>query len=163
MPAEWRCNPTMYAVVLSYEAMPFLQQLDQAHQYVMQHLVTALESLAIPVEWKGTCDLTLHDRKFSGNSLRCKKSHLLYHGTLLYDYDLSKIQRYLSTPPRQPEYRLQRQHDDFVTNLSSTRRQLETALIDAWGADEILQVLPQQRSAELQQEKYERDDWNQRL
>ena len=153
----------MYAVVLSYEAMPFLQQLNQAHEYVMQHLVTALESLAIPVEWKGTCDLTLNDRKFSGNSLRCKKSHLLYHGTLLYDYELSKIQQYLGTPPRQPDYRLQRQHDDFVTNLSSTRQQLEASLIDAWGAHQILEELPEERTLELQQTKYEREDWNRRL
>ena len=97
----------------------------------MDHLVTALKSLAIPVVSKGTCDLTLNDRKFSGNSLRCKKKHLLYHGTLLYDYELSKIQRYLDTPPRQPEYRLNRTHEDFVINLPCTRSQLEKSLLES--------------------------------
>ena len=31
-------------------------------------------------------------RKFSGNSLRVKRTHLLYHGTLLYAFDLALIE-----------------------------------------------------------------------
>ena len=153
----------MYAVVLSYEQKPFLRQLDQAHQYVMDHLVTALKSLAIPVVSKGTCDLTLNDRKFSGNSLRCKKKHLLYHGTLLYDYELSKIQRYLDTPPRQPEYRLNRTHEDFVINLPCTRSELEKSLLESWGADQELIDVPHSLSAELQRTKYDSQEWHRRL
>ena len=39
----------------------------------------------------------LSPRKFSGNSLRVKRTHLLYHGTLLYDFDLSLIAKCLRT------------------------------------------------------------------
>jgi lipoate-protein ligase A len=67
-------------------------------------------------------------KKFSGNSLRVKRTHFLYHGTLLYDFDLSLIEACLRTPPRQPAYRGQRSHLDFVTNLPLSRAQLIEAV-----------------------------------
>ena len=32
---------------------------------------------------RGICDLAIGEKKVSGNSVRCKREHLLYHGTLL--------------------------------------------------------------------------------
>ena len=43
--------------------------------------------------------------------------HLLYHGTVLYDFNLELIDECLTMPPRVPDYRASRDHRDFVTNL----------------------------------------------
>ncbi len=107
----------MYSVVLSFERRPELQKIDVAHRWVMQALLTAVRSQIPDVSQQGICDLTWRNRKFSGNSVRIARRHLLYHGTILYDADLEEISRCLTTAPRQPDYRAQRGHADFLTNL----------------------------------------------
>ena len=81
-------------------------------------------------------------QKFSGNSLRAKRSHFLYHGTLLYNFDLSLIASCLLTPPRQPDYREARDHLDFVMNVPLTRQQLTEALDVAWPTTSELFDIP---------------------
>ena len=124
----------MYAVVLDYRLRPELKMLDQAHQFVMQKMQQAIRNCGVDVQFQGTCDLTLQGRKFSGNSLRCQRHSFLYHGTLLYDFDLSTVQNCLGTPPRQPDYRAGRSHLEFVTNLPVQVEPLSQSLLDAWGS-----------------------------
>ena len=109
----------MYSVVLSYALRPELQHIDEAHRFVLQRVRQALAAQVPTVDLAGTSDLAYLGCKFSGNSLRCKRTHLLYHGTILYDFALSQIGRYLKTPPREPEYRSGRNHGEFVRNLCS--------------------------------------------
>ncbi|HUY92062.1 MAG TPA: lipoate--protein ligase family protein, partial [Pirellulales bacterium] len=134
----------MYAVVLSLELRPQLRSIDEAHRFVLGKLVEAIRPLAPEVERRGTSDLAMGDRKFSGNSLRVKREHLLYHGTLLYDFPLELIETCLRTPPRQPEYRARRSHLDFVTNLPVGAAALRRAIVGAWAADEPLENWPRQ-------------------
>jgi lipoate-protein ligase A len=108
----------------------------------------------------GTSDLAIAGRKFSGNSLRCKRDHLLYHGTLLYDFDLTLLGRLLKMPPRQPPYRAGRSHGEFVTNLSLPRDQLVQALAAAFGAAEPLDGYPHEATQRLARERYSQDSWN---
>jgi lipoate---protein ligase len=132
----------MYAAVLSYELHPQLQMINQAHCHALGILAAAVRRLVPEAICCGTSDLAVDGRKFSGNSLRCKRTHLLYHGTLLYDFPLSLISDCLKTPPRQPEYRQGRRHEDFVTNLPVTADQLRQALIAEWQADTPLENWP---------------------
>jgi len=150
----------MYAVVLSYELRPALRVLDQAHHFVLTQMATALRALDLPVEQKGTSDLVIGETKFSGNSLRCKRNHLLYHGTLLYDFPLELIGECLGTPPRQPEYRRGRTHDRFVANLQTTGVALRNALIAQWQATVPLEDWPKDLTAELAEQRYRQDAWN---
>ena len=99
-------------------------------------------------------------RKFSGNSLRVKRTHLLYHGTLLYDFDLALIETCLRMPPRQPEYRNARPHGDFVMNVPATRQQLADAVSAAWPTASELTDVPMSRVDELVAERFGNDDWN---
>lgn len=153
----------MYAVVLSYQLRPELRVLDQAHEFVLTQVAAALHSLGLPVERKGTSDLVIGETKFSGNSLRCKRNHLLYHGTLLYDFPLPLIGECLGTPPRQPEYRRGREHDRFVVNLQTTGGALRTALAEQWQATELLEDWPSDLTAQLAEQRYRQDEWNLRL
>ena len=50
-----------------------------------------------PVSVKGQSDLTLGERKFSGNAQYRKREYVLVHGTFLLHFDLLTIERYLKT------------------------------------------------------------------
>ena len=150
----------MYGVVLSYELHPELRALDLAHRYVLSRLRDALLPLKSGVQLRGTSDLALGERKFSGNSLRCKRDHLLYHGTLLYDFDLAQIQELLALAPRQPAYRQGRGHGEFLTNLGVSPEILKAAVTRVFGASERLTVPPRELVQRLVSERYSRDDWN---
>lgn len=160
----------MYAVVLSYALRPELKDISRAHSFVLGQLTKTIGpvvSHAGTVACAGTSDLVLEGgadvasaRKFSGNSLRMKRTHLLYHGTLLYNFDLSLIEKCLRTPPRQPEYRQRRDHSEFVVNLPTRRQQLVDAVASAFPKARGLDQVPMSRIEELVAERFGNDDWN---
>lgn len=153
----------MYGVILSYELRPSLAALDEAHRYVLSRVAAAARQLDPDAEWRGTSDLTVRNRKFSGNSLRCKRRCLLYHGTLLYDFDLSLVGELLGVAPRQPEYRAGRDHGEFVANLPTTADALREALRREWQVDESRETWPKELVEQLVAERYSQRDWNERL
>ena len=150
----------MYAVVLSHQSHRELRSVDAAHRHVLGTLTDGLGQFSAGIARRGVSDLAVGERKFSGNSLRVKRTHLLYHGTLLYDFPLEAIGRYLIEPPRQPDYRHRRPHAAFVTNLAASRQALERAVIEAWDANEERRDWPAGRVAELVAGKYACETWN---
>ncbi len=103
-------------------------------QQIMQAIATQLSHLVPGIEVRGTSDLVIGDRKFSGNSQRWLRHAFLHHGTILYDYDLARIGQLLRPPSRQPDYRQQRSHEDFVTNIAVPKASLIDQLVAAWNA-----------------------------
>lgn len=139
--------------------------IDAVHAYVLDTMVGALRQAGLAAQRAGTSDLAIDAgdralRKVSGNSLRITRGAFLYHGTLLYDFDLPLVPRLLKEPPRAPEYRDGRGHSRFVGNLSTSRETLVSAIAAAWDASENLSPWPAARVAELVRERYGRDDWN---
>ncbi len=124
----------MYAVVLSLAKRPALRAVDRAHRFVLGTLAGALETLVPGVRCRGISDLVLDDKKFSGNSLRLKRNNILYHGTILYGFPLEWIDRYLAMPPREPEYRNNRPHGQFVATLPAPAAAIRAAIRGAWAA-----------------------------
>jgi lipoate---protein ligase len=153
----------MYSVVLSYQLRPELRMIDRAHAFVLETIATSLRGIFPGAARAGISDLVLGDRKFSGNSLRCKRTHFLYHGTLLYQFPNDRMGALLKMPARQPEYRRQRSHIDFLMNLPLEAHQLRQALISAFGAMETRSEWPRAMTAQLVAEKYSRADWNERF
>ncbi|MBA3482021.1 MAG: lipoate--protein ligase family protein [Pirellulales bacterium] len=157
----------MYAVVLDAEQRPELRSVDRAHQFVLGRTAKALAPLADGVALAGTSDLTLPaaggsgaaPRKFSGNSLRLKRHRLLYHGTILYDFPIPRLGRWLDAPARRPDYRGERGHEAFVTNLPASREALTAALVEAWHATDALADWPQARTAALASGRYASPSW----
>jgi lipoate---protein ligase len=123
----------MYSVILSLNDRPELRSIDKAHRFVMGNILIATKSLDSSVTLQGICDLTIGDRKFSGNALRYTRDWLLYHGTILYRFPIECISRYLATPPRQPAYRSGRSHADFLTNIDCQPEALKQSLRKSWG------------------------------
>jgi lipoate-protein ligase A len=155
----------MYSVILSYQLRPELKDVGRAHSYTLHRLADRLQMYVPNVMCAGTSDLVMIDetetaRKFSGNSLRAKRSHFLYHGTLLYDFDLPLVTACLRIPPRQPNYRRARTHADFVCNLPLERQKLVEAVSVAFPTFEPAPAWPRAQVAKLVAERFSRDEWN---
>jgi lipoate---protein ligase len=149
----------MYALLLSYRLRPQLRVLQQAHRWVLGKLAAALAPFAPGVTCQGTSDLAISGRKFSGNSVRCRRNHFLYHGTLLYDFPLELIERCLAMPPRMPDYREGRPHERFVTNLPLGAEKIRRALVEKFGGCEPYGPWPEGGTARLVAEKYSLPEW----
>ena len=85
---------------------------------------------------QGTSDVTVENRKISGNAQARRWKALLVHGTLLVDFDFDFAEKVLLHPPREPEYRQGRSHRDFLVTLRAlgvraNRAQIERAAIKA--------------------------------
>ena len=150
----------MYALVLSLERRPALRAIDQAHRTVLDTLAAALADSAPGLSRRGICDLTLGGRKVSGNAVRVKRRHLLYHGTLLYGFALEWIGRCLAMPPREPDYRNARPHEAFVANLPLPGDAIRRALRAAWRAEQACADWPQAITERLVRERYGLAEWN---
>ena len=156
-----------YSLILKIEGSS-VAGITQTNSFVMNRNARALTRvLGERVELQGHTDLTIRetgfDRKFSGNAQRRKQRFLLFHGTFLLDFDLQLIARVLRPPPLQPEYRAQRNHLDFVTNLKVPAERIKTALATEWSASDVLASPPHARIAQLVAEKYARAEWNSRF
>jgi len=152
----------MFAVVLSLRLRPELTMIDRAHQFVSDRMTEALRPLVEEIAAEGTSDLAIDGRKVSGNSIRVKRWAILYHGTLLYDFPLETIGRYLQTPPRQPDYRAGRSHNTFVANLPTSAVSLRRRLVETWQADQALDNWPRDRTEELVKTRYSTKEWNEK-
>lgn len=162
----------MYSVVLDLRQRPELRDLQVAHRVVMDKIRAAAQAICpqCRITVQGTCDLTINDQKCSGNSLRVVKNHILYHGTLLVDFDLDLLSGCLRSPPRQPDYRQQRPHDRFVANLAAGVLEADESLWElwrqeiqrAWAVQDSVISLPESdllAIARLAKEKYESSAW----
>ena len=154
-----------YALVLSMESAPPLAQLDTTNAFLMAQIRAALQPLCrAPLQAAGITDLTIFQnsvwRKFSGNAQRRRRRALLFHGTLLLDFDLQSLARALKAPPKQPAYRENRTHENFVANLAISRDDAKAALTAAFGATRVLARVPHDAIEKLAREKYTQDDWN---
>src|SRR5262249_27251395 len=95
----------LFSLILRYDRSLPLEAIRSSYTYILERISRSLQGLAPAMAPEGVSDLVSGDRKFSGNSQQRKRLHLLHHGTLLYNFDLRRLERYLRLPPRQPEYR----------------------------------------------------------
>jgi lipoate-protein ligase A len=83
-------------------------------------LIAALATIGCAgVTRKGICDLALGDRKVGGACLYRFKDLLYYTTSLLVAPDMTRVARYLKHPPREPDYRCGRSHQEFMGTLAS--------------------------------------------
>jgi lipoate-protein ligase A len=149
----------LYSLVLSYERSEDLQDISTSYGYILKRVRAALQELLPDIELAGTSDLASAGRKFSGNAQQRKRHHLLHHGTLLVEFDLEQIDRYLRLPERQPNYRNRRDHAAFLMNLRVPAPELVRRLRAVWQAEDEMTVWPRATVSRLTAEKYARPEW----
>jgi lipoate-protein ligase A len=83
-------------------------------------LITALRVCDVPgVNQRGISDLAIGDLKIGGSCIYRTRGLVYYSTTLLLDPDLELVDRYLSYPPREPDYRDGRSHRKFMGSLKA--------------------------------------------
>jgi lipoate-protein ligase A len=151
-----------FSLVLAYSRSPALADVRASYRYILDRTAAALADLLPGVGHAGTSDLAADGRKISGNAQQRKRQFLLHHGTLLYNMDLSLVSRYLRLPERQPEYRGQRVHEEFLMNLLATAAELRCRLQSGWDAPDNSADWPQAMVCRLAEERYQREEWTRR-
>jgi lipoate-protein ligase A len=156
----WGRGCLLYSLVLRFDRDPALTEIRPSYRHILGRVAEALGVAG--VEYAGVSDLAVGGRKFSGNAQQRKRDHLLHHGTILYDFDLAQVGRYLRVPPRQPEYRAGRAHEEFLCNLDLPAEEVRRRLRAAWGADGRMTGWPAGQVRRLVAEKYALEAWTRR-
>ena len=149
----------LYTLVLSYDRSPLLHEIRSSYCYILGRMSEALADLMPGIACAGTSDLAADGLKFSGNAQQRKRDHILHHGTLLYGFDVNAMSRYLRMPKRQPEYRLNRAHAQFVRNLSCDPDELRRRLQQTWDASVSKEAWPHEKVRQLTAKKYGNPEW----
>jgi lipoate-protein ligase A len=129
-------------VVLPADTAAGLSAVDTAQRYVLTRMAEALQAPERPVQVLGSGDLTLAGRKLAGSAQRRLRHWFLVHCSILYDFPLPLIGRYLTVPSRQPAYRAGRSHDEFLMNLGLPRTIILSFIQSAWCPSSSLSSAP---------------------
>lgn len=163
-----------YNLTLRIDGNPSVASVTQANRYVMERNRAAIERLLkVPVSIQGCTDLAFAEEtgstspktwlKFSGNAQRRRRDALVFHGTILYRFDLKLIGELLRYPSAQPDYRDSRSHLDFVRNIPTDGLKLRRALSEAWNAVEPSPAPSDETISRLVTNQYSNEAWNLRV
>lgn len=148
-----------FTLVQSYASAPGLEDIRASNRHVLDRVASALRPFADAC-FEGTSDLAVQGLKISGNAQQRKRRHFLHHGTLLCGFDVSQLAKYLLPPQRQPDYRKQRPHAEFVTNIQARVEEIKRRLAAEWLAEGEYAPIPLEAAQQLVTEKYARAEWN---
>ncbi len=148
-----------YSLIIPISASPLLRNIQSTNQFVMGRHQQSFRDHGLEVSVCGVTDLTFNSRKFSGNAQKRIQNSILFHGSILYQFDLDKISRYLSFPPKVPEYRQGRSHAEFLVNLPLTSACIKTIVCQAWGCKNRSSIIPDLEVFELANHKYSQQNW----
>ena len=138
-----------------------VRNIASAFRYVLERhrqMIAALTGMAVCAA--GVSDLTVAGRKFSGNAQYRKSRYALVHGTFLLNFDLSMIDRCLHLPTKQPDYRQNRPHSEFLTNLPLDPGRLRQGFRESWRAAKIFDGTPADRVKLLVTTRYGQEQWS---
>ncbi|MCK5260438.1 MAG: lipoate--protein ligase family protein [Candidatus Omnitrophica bacterium] len=126
-----------YSLILSKAHDPQIDDLRKSYQGILNKVIDALRRLNVEAVFYPVSDIALAEdyKKISGNAQKRSRKFILHHGTILYDFDLGAIERYLRMPEDIPEYRQGRSHSDFVTNAPLSAADIKDALKDVFNVD----------------------------
>ncbi len=151
-----------YTLVVPHRSDAALGTITATNTFVMERIRSAVAGRCPGAEVRkdGDTDITVDGRKVAGSAHRRGTSHVLFHGVFLLEFDLAAMDRYLPMPPKQPDYRRDRAHHEFVQNLAIPAFELKRAISEAWGAVEGAMEVPTARISELIGTRYGRPSWN---
>ncbi len=103
------------SIVLPAQGFAGIQRL---FNFCNQQLIRGFAAMGLTgIFQDGISDLVLADRKVGGSSFYRSKGISYYTAGVLVSTDLDAMERYLPHPPREPAYRRNRSHREFVTCL----------------------------------------------
>lgn len=116
------------AVILSPNTLVISVKLQlnneiKTHHYfkiINNSIINALSELDVrQLGNKGISDISIGVKKILGSSIYRKQQTLFYHAVLNISEPVENISLYLKHPKKEPDYRLGRNHEEFVTSLKN--------------------------------------------
>ena len=135
-----------------------------AKEHTYQRIVKeALRFFGIVSEFNGRNDLTVDDKKFSGNAFYVKDDVLCQHGTILINSDFKELSKYLTPDISKLERNHVKSVESRVVNLSEisdkiTVESMKEAMIKATNAVRLGKV-PTESKVEEYKKIFENDEW----
>lgn len=135
-----------------------------AKEHTYQRIVKeALGYFGIVSEFNGRNDLTVDDKKFSGNAFYVKDDVLCQHGTILINSDFKELSKYLTPDISKLERNHVKSVESRVVNLSEisdkiTVESMKEAMIKATNAVR-LEEEPTESKVEEYKKIFENDEW----
>ena len=135
-----------------------------AKEHTYQRIVKeALRFFDIVSEFNGRNDLTVDDKKFSGNAFYVKDDVLCQHGTILINSDFKELSKYLTPDISKLERNHVKSVESRVVNLSEisdkiTVESMKEAMIKATNAVR-LEEEPTESKVEEYKKIFENDEW----
>lgn len=149
-----------YTLVLDRETRPDVDTIINTNDVVLQVIARSIaEATEANPDIKGVSDLATGGLKFGGSAQRRRKRFIMLHGTVLHGFDLQLISDLLGTPEKMPEYRANRSHESFLTNVKLDPVRLRQILLEQWNADSPLDDWPEERTKKLARTKYADQQW----
>jgi lipoate-protein ligase A len=149
-----------YSLIIKNEHVASFHSIALSFHAVLEphrHLFTRLTGEAVQIE--GTSDLAIGGKKFSGNSQHRKHHYTLFHGTVLLHLDFALIEATLRMPSKQPGYRQERTHSEFLTNLAVDAECARRGLKEEWKVVGTFQ-LPSSHIEQRLRDRYSQPQWN---
>lgn len=135
-----------------------------AKEHTYQRIVKeALRFFDIVSEFNGRNDLTVDDKKFSGNAFYVKDDVLCQHGTILINSDFKELSKYLTPDISKLERNHVKSVESRVVNLSEisdkiTVESMKEAMIKATNAVRLGKA-PTESKVEEYKKIFENDEW----
>ena len=135
-----------------------------AKEHTYQRIVKeALGYFGIVSEFNGRNDLTVDDKKFSGNAFYVKDDVLCQHGTILINSDFKELSKYLTPDISKLERNHVKSVESRVVNLSEisdkiTVASMKEAMIKATNAVRLGKA-PTESKVEEYKKIFENDEW----
>jgi len=101
-------------------------------QQINAYIIESLQSLGIrDLNQQGHSDICIRDRKILGSSMYRSKQLLFYAASLMVSNNLGSIDQYLKHPSKEPEYRRERSHQDFLTTINREYPEITIEIVKA--------------------------------
>ncbi len=134
-------------------------------------VVAALRRMGIPAEFSGRNDILVNGRKVSGSARRVFADRTLFHGTMLFDVDLSVLgrvlnpdaEKILSKGVKSVRSRVMNLRELFPEwSIEEFRERFVAALLAESGAERPSPIPPgfAERAERLAAERYRTREWN---
>lgn len=151
-----------YCLYLRTELHPELASIQSTNHFILNKMKQVIDPFLLDsqVEIKGTSDMTIGNKKFSGNAQSRKQRYILFHGTIMHNFNYALLDNLLKPPPKQPDYRENRRHSDFVMNVNIDPSVFIDEIQKEWGVVSNYESIPEDLIQELAQTKYSSDAWN---
>jgi lipoate-protein ligase A len=152
-------------LVLPSEANRQFSAVPTAQRFVLERIAQAIRQLGPRAEVVGSGDLAVQGRKFAGSAQRRLRRWFFVHCSILLDFPIERIVRWLRIPDRQPAYREGRTHEEFLMNLGVSRKILVEAIGSVWPACPLAPAVdvPQDLLSSLLADRFANRAWIERF